>query len=384
MSAPARLFPLLLHAGFVLTGVVTTLLGPLLPALTERWMLQDREAGRLLALQFGGSTGGVLLSSVLLPRLGLRRTLVLGFGAMAAGVAGLGLGARAAGLASIAVYGVGLGLAIPATNVAVAEAHPARAAAALNVLNFVWGLGATAWPFGARLMLHARGAAGLDALVALALTLVVLAVSFAWVPVTGPAAPRHADRAPEAAPPSGWRLPVAFGLLFFLYVGTENAVAGWAALHAQRLAESASSDWVLTPALFWAALLVGRGVAPWLLDRLDEIRLALAGLGLASAGAALLLVASDPRVAVGAVGLVGLGLASVFPIVIALMSKTFGGASRRVAGWMFALAGLGGAALPWLVGALSTAFGGLRAGLVAPLAGCLAMAALVRLVRRAP
>ena len=43
---------------------------------------------------------------------------------------------------------------------------------------------------------------------------------------------------------------------------------------------------------------------------------------------------------------------------------------------MFALGGLGGATLPWLVGFLSTHFGSLKAGLVVPLLGCLTMIAM--------
>jgi len=37
-----------LHAGFALTGVLTTLLGPVLPALSARWRLDDAQAGFLL------------------------------------------------------------------------------------------------------------------------------------------------------------------------------------------------------------------------------------------------------------------------------------------------------------------------------------------------
>jgi fucose permease len=44
---------------------------------------------------------------------------------------------------------------------------------------------------------------------------------------------------------------------------------------------------------------------------------------------------------------------------------------------MFALAGMGGATLPWFVGLLSTETGNLRAGLFVPLGGCLAMFALI-------
>jgi len=52
-----------------------------------------------------------------------------------------------------------------------------------------------------------------------------------------------------------------------------------------------------------------------------------------------------------------------------LLEEWFGSALTVVSGVIFSVGNLGGAALPWAVGALSTRFGGLRAGFVVPLAG---------------
>jgi fucose permease len=48
---------------------------------------------------------------------------------------------------------------------------------------------------------------------------------------------------------------------------------------------------------------------------------------------------------------------------------------------MFSFAGLGGATMPWLVGLTSTGTGSLRAGLLLPLAGCVAMFTLIASMR---
>src|SRR5262249_6336755 len=68
-----------IHAGFALTGVVTTLLGPIIPALSASWSLNDAQAGYLFTAQFGGSITGVVLTTQLTGRLGYVRLLVLGF-----------------------------------------------------------------------------------------------------------------------------------------------------------------------------------------------------------------------------------------------------------------------------------------------------------------
>jgi hypothetical protein len=49
-----RQLALLLHSGFLLVGIVHTLLGPILPILAARWRLDDAEAGSLFIAQFMG------------------------------------------------------------------------------------------------------------------------------------------------------------------------------------------------------------------------------------------------------------------------------------------------------------------------------------------
>jgi fucose permease len=67
----------------------------------------------------------------------------------------------------------------------------------------------------------------------------------------------------------------------------------------------------------------------------------------------------------------GLGLSSVYPITISLLSREFG--SPRIGSLMFVLSNIGGGLLPWIVGISSTRFGTLKAGLFVPLLGCVMM-----------
>jgi fucose permease len=72
----------------------------------------------------------------------------------------------------------------------------------------------------------------------------------------------------------------------------------------------------------------------------------------------------------------GLGLAAIYPITIALLSHKFGPAAPRLGSIMFALAGVGAACFPWLVGFISTELSSLRLGLTAPLVACALMLVL--------
>lgn len=102
-----------------------------------------------------------------------------------------------------------------------------------------------------------------------------------------------------------------------------------------------------------------------------------AGLLLTAVGICLLLTATTFLAVVVSVTAAGLGMAAIYPILIAWLVKAFGERSRQAGSLMFALASLGGATMPWIVGVTSTKVGSLRAGLLIPLAGCAAMFTLV-------
>jgi fucose permease len=358
------------HAAFLVTGTVTTLLGPLLPVLNARWLLNDASAGLLFTAQFTGSMAGVVISDPLVTSRGFRSALITGLTAMAAGVCTLALADWPLALAPVALYGVGLGITIPATNLLVARAAPQRGAAALNLLNLAWGLGAVAGP--PAIAWFASRARVDWFLFGLAASIVAMMVLFA---VTASNEPR-ADTAASDEAPLDRRSPVflTYAALFYVYVGTENAVAGWVGRFAQQL--DATPVAAATPAFFWGGLLTGRAAAAFLLGRWRDTILIQSGLTLAAAAVVLVLVAtSHAGVAAGA-ALCGLGLSSVFPTTIAQLSRRFGAAAPKAAAAAFTMAGLGGATVPWLVGSMSTASGSLRAGLLVPVAGCLLMIAL--------
>src|SRR5215471_7549940 len=98
--------------GFIPTGVIVTILGPMLPILIARWALNDAQAGNLFLVQFLACLVGVQLSGVLLARLGFRPAFLLGLLSMAAGIATIYTGSLRLGFTSVSLYGLGLGFMI--------------------------------------------------------------------------------------------------------------------------------------------------------------------------------------------------------------------------------------------------------------------------------
>jgi fucose permease len=180
----------------------------------------------------------------------------------------------------------------------------------------------------------------------------------------------------------GIGIAVMLGILFFVYVGTENGLSYWAADHARRAATWSSNTFTLAPMFFFAGLLGGRGAAAAILLRLKEVHVAVGGILVAAAGTTVFLTAGTAVALFGGALFAGLGLASLYPIYIAWLSKLYGARARKVGGVMFALAAGGASTMPTLVGVVSRYADSLRIGLLVPLVGCAVMLTVTALLHR--
>ena len=348
---------------FLPTGVLTTLLGPMLPILTARWGLNYAQAGSLFPVQFLSQLAGVLLSGVMLARLGFRAVFLSGLLFMAAGAGTLYLGSAWMGRAAVGIYGLGLGLIIPTDNLMIAEVSTGSRAAAVSLLNFFWGLGAVlcallvAWAQAHHMVPVFLGS--------LSLFLVILAVAVRGFPF--PQKRQQSDASVSWRKIFGMPVIWLFALVFFLYPGAETCVGGWIGSFVSRMGSDGAAMGPMMPAFFWAALTLGRGAAGMLLHRVSEQRVLQVGYALGAMGIVVLLRASAPPQVIASAVITGLSFAALYPIAVARLSQHFGVAARSVGAIMFAIAALGPAALPWLVGVISEATGNLRAGLAVPL-----------------
>lgn len=372
-TASARALTWAAYISFVPIGIATVLLGPMLPALSARWSLNYAQAGALFNAQYLASTCAVALSGVLASKKGYRFPMKAGLLLMSAGLFLLLSGSRIVGILCIGAYGAGLGLAVPPANLLVANVSPEGRSARLNLLNFFWSLGAVSCPFlvaaasrSQKIPMFLMGVAAVSLLIAAGIAIM----------------PSHIAE-PPAAKETGKMLPIiranagaflVLGILFLIYVGTENAFGGWVASYSKSLGSLAPAIAVMTPSFFYASLMIGRWVAPAVLRMTGEIRLVQAGLVLACAGTTSLMFSHELRGVALSACAAGLGLSSVYPITIALLSTEF--QSSRIGSIMFTLSNVGGGLLPWIVGVFSNRFGTIKAGLIVPLAGSLVMFAL--------
>jgi len=378
---------------FLPTGILQTLLGPMLPILISRWALNDTQAGNLFLVQFLVSLLGVQLSGLLLTRWGYRPAFLSGLLLMAFGVSTLLLGSSALGMAAVAAYGLGLGLVVPSDNLLIAEigagSGPAAAsqessqrsskgisqgnsrASAVSLLNFFWGVGAVfcslmvAWTAAHKLLPWFLGS--------VALFLVLLAFAMRNLPFP-PAAVSAGPSSSSSPSSSSWRelakSPAIwiFAAIFFLYPGAETAVGGWIGSYVSRLGLRGAAMASMMPAFFWSALTVGRALGTVFLRHFSERSVLRAGYGAGAAGIGLMLWAPTLTGVIGGALITGLGFATLYPITVARLSQRFGVAARSIGSVLFSLAAVGPAVIPWMVGVISHSTGRLGAGLLVPLA----------------
>lgn len=368
--ASARALTYAAYISFIPIGIATVLLGPMLPTLSARWSLNYAQAGALFTAQYLASTCAVALSGVLVSRWGFRFAINFGMSLMAVGLAFLLSGPKVLGVLCIAAYGGGLGLAVPAANLLVAAVNPDRRSAMLNTLNFFWSMGAVACPFLVAAAAKSQHIPLFLLCVSVFSLVIVIGISMMHGNFVEPSSPK--DKSPVLPMIRLQSRSFLFlAVLFFLYVGVENGFGQWMASYVKSLGTMSLAVALATPSIFYSSLMVGRWVAPALLRFIDEVKLVQFGLLLACGGMAGLIFSHEMPAVAASASAAGLGLASVYPITISLLSREFG--STRIGSLMFFLSNIGGGLLPWIVGVSSTRFGTLKAGLLVPLLGCVLM-----------
>lgn len=359
----------LLFLGFVASGASTVLLSPLLPLLSSKWNLTDRAAGSLFTAQFLGSLVGSITSGWLARKIGFGRTLCVGYLCMAVYVFAAWRIAWPELIAAGAVNGLGLGLVIPSTNMVVSDAFTNARASALNLVNLSWSVGAIACP--AILAIAVRLDQLQWALDGLALVTVVIAMFMLRSQL------RPGGTGTEARSRFAPRLFLILASLFFLYIGTEGAVAGWLATFASRTVMRSGFVWMTAPSFFWAAMMAGRAGAPLVLRHVSETKVSAGGLCLSFVGVIGILLGTTPAMVLAGAALAGFGMCSVFPVFIAEISRCFGASASQASAYLFAISALGGAVIPWIVGEISAETGKLQTGLSVVLFGIALQVALI-------
>jgi len=301
-------------------GMIASMLGTILPDLSERFHLTPKQNGTIAFAQ----AVGLMIASVgvgpLLDAQGDKVGILLGLACI---LAALLLLPRSRGYGSIVallfLLGLGGGIADTAANALTSGISEAHRATALNLVNLFFGLGGLVTPF-ISANLFKRNWVRLCYTIALLTAL----TGVLQIPVRTP--PQVAGTGfvlTKAAPMLGEPLMLMLGLMLFLYVSCEVGVWNWLTRHliAQGISESKALN--ILSLGFALGLLVGRVAIARVLIDVAPIKVMLVASIAMTVTTFLMLRTSKPGMAAALVFLAGLAMAPVFPTTLAITATAF-------------------------------------------------------------
>ncbi len=373
----------LCNLAYVIIGLVLTVTGPLIPAVTSDYGIAYGDIGLAMAVAAAMYLPGVLLSGKLCKWIGPRPALATGLSIMAGGylalwrATGWGGGLLGYSLGS----GFGFGMAESALNVMVLKLAANRQGNALNKLHFFAAAGAVLGPLVASSLTVATG----DwRQVFLTLALLMAGLAFLFFAARPPA---EVAQSPAAATVSGrpaalatspvmWLLAVAM----LLYVGGEMGASQW--MYAYIVTENGATPFAgtLLNSLFWVALGGGRLLAARVSERWGYEKLLFRGTAAAALAMIIAAWARQPGVIATALLLTGFFFAGTFPTLLALGDRRHPGQASAVTGFLMFATGLGTLTVPPAMGLVAgwTSVRGAMLRAAASMAGLAAATGMLR------
>ena len=382
MTAPMSRRPLFFAAcaGMFVFGITLAILGALfgLPLMRERIHADLAQQGDIFLMLYLGIFVSTVIVGPIIDSFGNKIVLTTSAFLVVAGLLSfLVAGSFLSAMAAAFVLGFGGGGLNTASNALVADLYSENRGAMLNLLGVFFGFGALFIPL---LAASITERLSISQLLMIAASLAFIC-TLAYVMLPFPR-PRESAGFSIFASLRAAKYPAVmlFALLLFCESGNESAIGGWTSTYVGSVgAPPRAATWIL--AAYWAGLMVGRIVGARVLATMRKERLVFVS-GIGSAVGTAVLVASPSLVtmAVGAI-IVGLSFAAIYPTTLAIAADRYQRLAGTIFGLLFAVGLIGGMIFPWAIGHLSEHFG-VRAAMVLPLFGAIAITILVTAIGR--
>ncbi len=338
---------------FIAIGMLAAILGPALPTLADRTGTGLASIGVLVTTSYLGTLVAQIVAGPLNDRLGQRPVMLVGIvmGALGTLVMALSRSLWLAALAS-SVFGIGFGALDVSTNLLIAQRFAHRSVPVLNLLHVFFGAGSIVGPAVAGLALDQAGTAIPAFWVGIAVVLLPVPLVLRLAP--GPLAPAESENGALTAS-FRYRHPLLWllGAILLLYVGVEAGLGAWITAYVARSTPAGEEIGALVTSAYWAALTVGRVLGAAYGGRFTPYHVLRASLwGMLAGGIVLALGTGNLALTVIAVLVIGLFSGPPFPTVIAIVTMTFKSAPGKATSVITALASVGAAVMPWIMGVL--------------------------------
>lgn len=342
-------------AGMFLFGIVMISLGSLLPSLTTKFAMNQVAAGSLATfLPFGILTGSLVFGPIV-DRYGYKMLLVVC--TILVGLSLIGIAAAQAFVLlqiCILVIGVGGGVLNGATNALVADISTEGRGANLSFLGAFFGIGALGMPVILGLL---SGTFSQEALLT-AIGVFVLLIAVFFLVIRFPV-PKQPQGFPIA---HGFRLLkegtlILLGFILFFESGMEGMVNNWTTTFLQDRTATTTERALFALSCLVAGLTLARLVLSRVLKVVSKWTALFLSVALVLIGVVLLVAGGSYVSALGALVLIGVGFAAVFPVVLGTIGDAYADLSGTAFSIAFVIALVGNMILNFLVGVFAETSG---------------------------
>ena len=338
-------------AVFIAIGLSLSMLGPSLTYLRERAQVSKGDIGALFVAQALGYLAGSLLSGRVYDR-GLGHQVLAG--ALVGLVASQLLIPHCTSVLALAIPFAMIGIFagcidVGCNTLVVWHTRGAGSARLLNALHLFFGIGALASPLLVdRSLAWSHSLSFLTALVASYALVLAFIVLLHETPT--PLAIGASTTSPPAQTPV--RVLAVISAFFFLYVGVEVGFSGWLKTYAEGIHLGGASSPTLLNTAFWVSFTLGRLIAVVVASRVRSGLLLVTSCSLTIVLLGIMIIAKGSPSAVWLTTVfIGFAVAPQFATMIAY-AEEHTSLSGRSTSWFVSGAGIGGLALPFLIGQL--------------------------------
>lgn len=350
----ATVLLLVIYIAAISLGLPDSVLGSAWPVMWPDLGVGLSAAGLISMIVAGGTMVSSLVSERVIRRFGVGPVTVVSVGATAAALLGYSFAPSYVFLVALAVpLGLGAGAVDAALNNYTAVHYEARH---INWMHSFWGVGAFLGPVIMAGFLEGgggwRGGYRVLSFIQLGVFALLVAALPLWGKNASPLAKAAAQEDAAGGRPVIRRPGVVMALLTFTcYCSVESGTGLWCSSFLVGQRGFSEAGGALGAAMFYGSITVGRFLSGLLTARLSSTRLIRMGAVLILCGAGALLLPLPPVFCYGAVLLLGLGCAPVYPSMIHETPRRFGVEnSQKIIGWQMASAYVGSTFFPPLVG----------------------------------